>query len=656
MSTELPQNLKQAARFITEGDVTSARTMLANYLKQNPTSDDAWLLLSLSVEDPAKQILCLEKALSINPDNQRARQRLNSVREASLPKTSQPEPEYEQPTIVSTKISKREVWPPPSITESEGLSSPWPDADELEPAILTGGMYASQSSEATLGEHYGQGAERPSAKTKIKARRSRSTRMLWVIGVVVGVIFIGSVLFVGLNLGRKFRENVAFQQTEVAIALATGGAELPPSWTPEPTTTSVPSRTPAPTATITLTPTLAGPTERELEEIQAIRVEVSDLRGLPMQHENPVYIVTKRQVRPILETLYIKGGGTQQQVEDRKRQLVALGLIKPTYNLFDNILNNIADGIGGFFDPVTDEIYVIGTRFGGIEHFIFTHEYNHALVYQNFDLEQAGIDPVCLDNEDACRAFTALVEGDATLLMLQWWLQYASPQDYQDILTYQPAWYTLPEQFPPPFAEVDANFPYEQGRAFAEYLFDRGNWAEVNQAYNDPPLSTEQILHPSKYFSGELPINVVQPALGDVLGSDWRFLVDDTLGEWTTYLILGYGSDNAAQLEQLTAEKAAAGWGGDSYQIYYHHGLDQTLLAAEWAWDSDVDQTQFYQAMIGYLDQRFRGARSDLAGGDCWAVNEQISCLFKDGRRTLWLTTPDDATLTLVLSAYSGYP
>jgi hypothetical protein len=480
--------------------------------------------------------------------------------------------------------------------------------------------------------------------------------MLWVMGFFVGVVFIGSVLYVGFNLWGDYQASQGSRQTEVAVALATGGAVLPPSWTPEPTSTSAPSATPAPTATITPTPTLDGPTERELEEIQAIRIEVSDLRGLPAQQENPIYIVTKRQVRPILERLYTSGGGTEQQVEDQKRQLVALGLIKPTYNLFDNILNNIADGIGGFFDPATDEIYVIGTRFGGIEHFIFSHEFDHALVYQNFDLEQAGIDPVCLDNEDACRAFTALVEGDATLLMVQWWEQYASPQDYRDILTYQPAWYTLPEQFPPPFAELDANFPYTQGRTFVEYLHSRGNWADVDQAYHQPPLSTEHILHPNKYLSGERPINVAQPSLDGVLNAEWRLLVDDTLGEWMTYLILAYGADNAAQLDDAVAKTAAAGWGGDSYQIYFHPGLDQILLAAEWAWDSDSDQNQFYQAISGYLDQRFRGARADRAGGDCWEVNEQISCLFRDGRRTLWLMTPDEQTLTAILGANTNYP
>jgi hypothetical protein len=192
--------------------------------------------------------------------------------------------------------------------------------------------------------------------------------------------------------------------------------------------------------------------------------------------------------------------------------------------------------------------------------------------------------------------------------------------------------------------------------AFVEYIFDRGNWADVNQAYENPPISTEQILHPSKYRLGERPVTITPPNLDAILGSAWQRVARDTLGEWTTYLILGYGADNAAQLDDQTAATAAAGWGGDAYQIYYQPDQDQSILAAEWAWDSDTDQNQFFQAMTNYLDQRFRGARADQVGGDCWELNDQLSCLFRDGQRTLWLIIPDRETLNSVLSAYPRFP
>jgi hypothetical protein len=66
----------------------------------------------------------------------------------------------------------------------------------------------------------------------------------------------------------------------------------------------------------------------------------------------------------------------------------------------------------------------------------------------------------CLGDQQGCAAIRALVEGDATLLMQQWWRQYAGPQDYQDILRYHPPRQTLPEDYPPPYVSRDLEFPY----------------------------------------------------------------------------------------------------------------------------------------------------------------------------------------------------
>ncbi|NIV38832.1 MAG: hypothetical protein GWN58_58275, partial [Anaerolineae bacterium] len=136
------------------------------------------------------------------------------------------------------------------------------------------------------------------------------------------------------------------------------------------------------------------------------------------------------------------------------------------------------------------------------------HEYAHALVDAHFDIGSIGVYPLCERTQDSCDAISALVEGDATLTMTQWWQQYANPQDVEDILTYNPPSRTLPDQFPPPYSLPDSSFPYDQGLTYVEFLYNRGNWAEVNRAYDELPASTEQILHPEKYLAGEQPIEV----------------------------------------------------------------------------------------------------------------------------------------------------
>ncbi len=145
------------------------------------------------------------------------------------------------------------------------------------------------------------------------------------------------------------------------------------------------------------------------------------------------------------------------------------------------------------------------------------------------------------------------------------------------------------------------------------------------------------------------------PPLTDTLGSGWRLIDDDVLGEWTTYLILSSGADVAAQVDEKTALAASRGWGGDHYQVYFNDTISQTVLAAEWVWDTPKDATEFKQAMTKYLEERYRGSKLDHATDTCWEANHQTSCLLTSDKRTLWLLAPDVATLDALLTAYPDF-
>jgi hypothetical protein len=163
-------------------------------------------------------------------------------------------------------------------------------------------------------------------------------------------------------------------------------------------------------------------------------------------------------------------------------------------------------------------------------------------------------------------------------------------------------------------------------------------------------------MHPEKYLAGEAPIEVSAPPLTDTLGGDWQQIDNNSLGEWMTYMILGYGADVAAQLDEATAAKAAAGWGGDHYQIFFSSPVTETVLAAQWVWDTTADVKEFHTAMQTYLDQRFRGAKvKDRTDGDCWEANNQATCLFVNKQATLWLLAPDQTILNAVLAQYTDF-
>jgi hypothetical protein len=190
---------------------------------------------------------------------------------------------------------------------------------------------------------------------------------------------------------------------------------------------------------------------------------------------------------------------------------------------------------------------------------------------------------------------------------------------------------------------------------FVDYLYRRGNWARVNRAYAELPSSTEQILHPERYLAREAPVPVAPQPLEAALGSEWSPLASNSLGEWMTYLLLGYGADQAAQLPDDVARRAADGWGGDRYQVYYHEPSQASVLVARWVWDSSGDATEFAQAMSDYQEERFRGARVDRNDGDCWEVNQQASCVFREARETLWIIAPDQTALNRILDLFPRF-
>jgi len=540
---------------------------------------------------------------------------------------------------------------------AEGAETPPEFLADLESAAPPAEMFAEEAESSAAQSSATAPLQQPSADQagEQPARQSR-------LAVALAAMFGCALLAGGVGLGFALLGGSPVAPdpgpTQPLVAGATSAATavvLPPSWTPTSTPTITPTRTPEPTSTPTPTPTLAPPNATQMASLGIIQQNVEDLRGLGFQGEVSAYLITRLKARTVLEDIYRSAGGSEAQLEDEKRELVALGLVKPTYNLIDTVLNSLADAVGGFFDPLTKRLFIIGGGLGAVERFVYSHEFAHALVDQHFPFDRLGAYPVCQRDQDQCRAITGLVEGDATLVMSQW-LPYASPQDFLELSDYTPPKQALPEQFPPPFAVKDSEFPYQHGTAFVRSLHDRGNWAEVNRAYANLPLSSEQILHPEKYLAGERPQEVHPPALEGSLGEGWRPLANDTLGEWGTYLLLGYSADLDAQLLDGTALSAAQGWGGDRYLVYYQEATQQTLLAALWRWDNDPEAVEFHQALHQHLNSRFRGLTLLRSAGACWQAPDQVSCIYQRGSGVLWILAPDEAVLDSVLGAYAGFP
>ena len=74
-----PEKLQQAMALIKSGDKESGQKLLFEIISSDPDNEAAWLWL-VSAVPPDKRIFCLEKALTINPNNLQARQYLEKLK------------------------------------------------------------------------------------------------------------------------------------------------------------------------------------------------------------------------------------------------------------------------------------------------------------------------------------------------------------------------------------------------------------------------------------------------------------------------------------------------------------------------------------------------------------------------------------------------
>jgi hypothetical protein len=423
----------------------------------------------------------------------------------------------------------------------------------------------------------------------------------------------------------------------VLIALAVAG--VPPF-----TAVTSPSATPTATASIAATPSesaaaspspTASATPLSSGEIQAqlaaIEHRMTQIRELSATTSVPGKLVTTPEASKILVDDFHKEN-PKQIVDDTTALYRALGLLNQNQDLgqlFDQFLST---QVLGFYRDTDKDLYIVSDHgFGPLAKFTASHEYTHALQDEHFDLKK--ISPDVFDQGDRQLARTALIEGDATLAMTQWAQTDLSPDEIAQLLqeVQDPAAEQALAGMPPIVRETQ-EFPYTQGLQFVQGFWAQGGWSAVDQVWNDPPDSVEQVLHREKYTAHEKPVAVVLPAdLPSKLGGGWSLAMQDTFGELVTRIWLEEAGDSAA------AATAAAGWGGD--RIGYYTGPGGAWgVAWRTEWDSAAEAKQFANAASGIV------------------LRLGHAVVRADGDKSVGVFVATDDALVTTLAAGSGFP
>ena len=340
----------------------------------------------------------------------------------------------------------------------------------------------------------------------------------------------------------------------------------------------------------------------------AMLKETSELRELSILKN----VKSGAQSRAEIERMIIRNldaETTPAEMHAAEVLLRVFGLAPKDFAYRPFLIRLLTEQVAGYYDPKVQQFYLADWIELEGQKPVMAHELTHALQDQHFNLKRFENWPK--GDSDAQLAAHALIEGDATLAMTLYMTK--NPMVALAFIRSLGAQEAASEQFKqaPRALRESLLFPYEEGSAWATELYKRGGWEMVSQAFTKLPQSSEQILHPKKYFAYEAPQKVTLPEFKSALGPAWKKLDYDVNGEWGCYLILDEFLNDTTESKQ-----ASAGWAGDRFALYETGKPGEIFVAQLTAWDTVQDAREFFTAYAERTSKRYPEAKETKATAD----------------------------------------
>ncbi len=380
-----------------------------------------------------------------------------------------------------------------------------------------------------------------------------------------------------------------------------------------------------------------------LNRTDAVLRQISAIRGLPAKGPVERKLVSKETLRQsLLRRLDEEYPG---DLFDAMRQLlVEMRLLRPRDDLREMLIRLATSELAGYYNPMDKTLYLADWIPADYQMPTLVHELTHVLQDQHYDLE--GMVFHQPNDSDLASARMGLVEGEATAMMI--WVanngRKVDEVEYEKMIEEQTE-KSYRETKVPRFLVESLFFPYRWGHPFVTIGTDRGGWKALDAVFRDPPDSSEQILHPEKYYERrERPVRFDATRIPELLGlSGWRLVHHDVNGEFSLHLWLGQF------IADETARKAAEGWGGDVILLLRREGEAEPLLISINRWDTPADAEEFVAAYSKAVPKRFPDAKTKEKTGArrVWRTDRETLFIGRAGASTYFLEGPIDRPAVL---------
>ena len=430
---------------------------------------------------------------------------------------------------------------------------------------------------------------------------------------------------------------------------------------------------------------------------QEVLKETSEVRQLSILRP----VRSSAQSRAEIERMIMKNLNeetTPAQIHAIEVTWKKMGLAPPDFQYRALIIRLLTEQVAGYYDPKTREFHLADWIDLDAQRSIMAHELTHALQDQHFNLRRFEHWPK--GDSDAELAAHALIEGDAMLAMSLYVLK--DPLRALALLKSLGTASMSSVEFEkaPRAVRESLLFPYQEGLAWTNALYRRGGWNEVSQAFTSLPQSTEQIMHPEKYFAHEAPVRVTLPDVTSLLNAgsasvnSGRWAVgsrqmSEITGQWAvggkqaaavgTQPVAG-SADVSPFVLQATASAGSAdvssAFARYSSLITHHSSLSSSAppswkrldydVQGEWGFYLILDQflkspAESRRAAAGWAGDRcavYEGPKGEvlIASLSTWDTENDAREFFEAYVKRTGLRYPDATSLDAVPNTHTGTP
>jgi len=339
------------------------------------------------------------------------------------------------------------------------------------------------------------------------------------------------------------------------------------------------------------------------DEIGKDLQELNQITGLKIHHKVPFDLISKDQVNTFLKDR-VEEKSSQEDLRVEEIGLKKFGFVPQDFDLKKSEVDLLTEQSAAFYDYHKKKLYITDWASKEMREEALVHELAHALADQNFHLERFINKGA--DDDDLSMAREAVMEGQATWLMSEaverrnGLTLKGSPEAVERMSR---SMESGEKEYPvfestPVYLRRTLVFPYTQGMLFQNAVVEKDGETAFAEVFRHPPVSTQQILHPEKYFAHAMPTKPPLPRFSG--GRGYKQLALGTMGELDHALLI------EQYLDKKRADEIAPHWRGGVYALEEKKKEKRVVLEYAVEWENAEWARRYFAAYQEVLRKKWR--------------------------------------------------